>query len=229
MALPALDVHTYELVLPSTGVKVKYRPFLVKEYKILLTALETDVQEISRIVLELVDACTFNKLDINKLAHFDVEYLFLQLRAKSIGEIANLNINCDCGAKINFELNLNNAIIDKIESHNNKIMITDNIGVIMRYPKFDELVDIYDNLKTEKVIEVVAKCIDKVFNQDEVFENLDQQESIEFLNNFTKEQFDKLENFFSTMPKVKQKIDKNCNNCGKHHEYDIEGLQNFFV
>lgn len=116
MPLPTLDVTTYETILPSTGKAVKFRPFLVKEYKILLTALETDQSEVTRIVNELIDACTYKQLEIDKLAHFDTEYLFLQLRSKSIGEITELNINCDCGNKIRYDLNLNDVKITKTDN-----------------------------------------------------------------------------------------------------------------
>lgn len=106
MALPKLETPTYELILPSTGKKIRYRPFLVKEYKVLLTALEADTAEIVRIVGELVDVCTFNKLKMDELAHFDIEYLFLQIRGKSVSEIANLVIDCDCGEKLPYDLDI---------------------------------------------------------------------------------------------------------------------------
>ena len=229
MSLPTLDVNTYETNLPSTGQTIRFRPFLVKEYKILLSALESDQSEVTRIVNELVDVCTFKQLDIKKLAHFDTEYLFLQLRAKSIGEITELNINCDCGEKIKYSLNLNELEVKKSEEHTNKIQINHSIGVIMRYPKFEEIVEIYENLKTNKLIELIANCVETVYDEEQVYNDFSSQEILEFVSGFTKDQFDKLENFFSTMPRVSQHIDTNCNNCGKHHEYDLEGLQNFFV
>jgi len=231
MALPKLEVQTYELTLPSTNQIVKFRPFLVKEYKILLAALESDADEISRIVTELIDVCTFKTLDIEKLAHFDVEYIFLQLRAKSIGEVTNLNISCDCGNKLKFDLNLNDVKVERKDNHSNKIMVTDNLGIIMRYPKFNEIIDIYDNTNSEKVFSLVSKCIETVFDQDSVYKRSDytDAEMLEFLSDFTKEQFDKLENFFGTMPVVKQRILQTCNNCNAIYDYDLEGLQNFFV
>ena len=229
MPLPTLDVNTYETILPSTGQTVRFRPFLVKEYKILLTALDTDQSEITRIVNELIDVCTFNQLDISKLAHFDTEFLFLQLRAKSIGEITELNINCDCGEKIRYDLNLNDVVVKTNNEHTNKIKINDNIGVIMRYPKFEEIVEIYENLKTNKLIELISNCIETVYDDEQVYNDFNKQEIIDFVSGFTKEQFDKLENFFATMPRVAQNIKTDCTSCGKHHEYDLEGLQNFFV
>jgi hypothetical protein len=104
MSLPKLETPTYELNLPSTNKKVKYRPFLVKEYKVLLTAIESSTDEIVRVLYELIDACTFNKMNMDKISHFDLEYLFLQIRAKSISEIAAITVNCDCGEKIPYDL-----------------------------------------------------------------------------------------------------------------------------
>lgn len=229
MALPTLDTATYNTFLPSTSESIKYRPFLVKEYKILMMSLESDQAEVSRTVYELVDACTFNKLEMKNLSHFDVEFIFLQLRAKSIGEITEIIINCDCGNKIKYDLDINNLKIRRFDSHSKKIQITDNIGVIMRYPRFDEIIDIYDNLKSEKIIEMVSKCIESVYDSDEIFKNFTKEEIDKFVNSFTKDQFDKLENFFVTMPKVYQNIDTSCDKCNKIHKYDLEGLQNFFV
>jgi len=113
MTLPTLETPTYELILPSTNKKVKYRPFLVREYKILLTNVGNDSSEVSRIVIELVDNCTFKTLDMNKLAHFDIEYLFLNIRAKSISETTELIINCDCGEKIEYSMDLTKIKIKK--------------------------------------------------------------------------------------------------------------------
>ena len=150
MALPILETPTYELTLPSTDQKVKYRPFLVKEYKILLTALESDGTEIQRIVTDLVDVCTFNKLDVKTLPNFDIEYLFLNIRAKSIGEMTSLNLKCNnCENEITFELDITKAEVKRNPEHTTKIFITDTIGLEMRYPKFEEMAAIYENFKSE--------------------------------------------------------------------------------
>jgi hypothetical protein len=231
MALPTMEVPSYELILPSTKKKVKYRPFLVKEYKILLTALEADSEEIARIVIDLVDSCTFKKLKMDKLAHFDIEYLFLQIRAKSVGEIANLVINCDCGAKLNYDLDLTKIVIENNDKASNKIIVSNNLGITLRYPKFDELVNLYDNLKTENIFDKIASCVESVYTDEEVFnrDSFTEQELKDFLSNFTKVQFSKLEEFFEYMPKVVQHIEKTCDSCGKEHRMKLEGLENFFV
>lgn len=230
MALPKLETPSYELTLPSTDEKIRYRPFLVKEYKILLTALESDSQEIHRIVTELVDACTFNKLDIKKLASFDIEFLFLNIRARSIGETANLTLKCkNCEHDIDIEMDITKAHVQKNPEHTKKIMISEDVGIEMRYPKFEETIEIYENLKTDKIVDLLCSCISAVFTKEEYIDSYTREELMEFVNSFSKEQFDKLEKFFVTMPRVVQDLEKECPKCGTHNDVKLEGLQNFFV
>ena len=230
MSLPKLQTPTYELILPSTGDKIKFRPFLVKEYKILLTTLDSENEEINRVVTELVDACTFNKLKIDTLANFDIEYIFLNIRAKSIGEITNLLLNCNnCDNQISFDLNLTKAQVEKSPEHSSKINLTDKIIIEMRYPKFDEMIDIYQNFKSDRIVELLSKCIKAVYTEDTVYEEYTKEELLEFVNSFSKNQFEMIENFFLTMPKLVQNIEQDCNKCGAHNELKLEGLQNFFV
>jgi len=230
MSLPKLQTPTYELILPSTGDKIKFRPFLVKEYKILLTTLDSENEEINRVVTELVDACTFNKLKIDTLANFDIEYIFLNIRAKSIGEITNLLLNCNnCDNQISFDLNLTKAQVEKSPEHNSKINLTDKIIIEMRYPKFDEMIDIYQNFKSDRIVELLSKCIKAVYTEDTVYEEYTKEELLEFVNSFSKNQFEMIENFFLTMPKLVQNIEQDCKECGAHNELKLEGLQNFFV
>jgi len=232
MTLPILETPTYELTLPSTGKRITYRPFLVKEFKVLLTTLESDESEITRILIELIDNCTFKKLNVKDLAHFDIEYIFINLRAKSIGEITELVYKCECEHQNSFSINLLDVkIVKSEENFSNKIMIDDNVGVVMRYPRFNEMVDIYDNLKSDKVIALVSSCIDKVFTKDEIFDSKDytKEELLAFVETFSKTQFEKLEKYFINMPKVIHEIKHNCENCSKENDIVLEGLQNFFV
>jgi hypothetical protein len=230
MTLPKLQTPTYELILPSTGEKIKFRPFLVKEYKILLTTLDSENEEINRVVTELVDACTFNKLKIDTLANFDIEYIFLNIRAKSIGEITNLLLNCNsCDNQISFDLNLTKAEVEKTPDHTAKINLTDKIIIEMRYPRFDEMIDIYQNFKSDRIVELLSTCIKAVYTEDMVYDDYTKEELLEFENSFSKDQFEMIENFFLTMPKLVQHIEQNCNKCGAHNEIKLEGLQNFFV
>lgn len=230
MSLPKLQTPTYELILPSTGDKIKFRPFLVKEYKILLTTLDSENEEINRVVTELVDACTFNKLKIDTLANFDIEYIFLNIRAKSIGEITNLLLNCNnCDNQISFDLNLTKAQVEKSPEHSSKINLTDKIIIEMRYPRFEEMINIYQNFKSDRIVELLSACIKAVYTEDTAYNDYTKEELLEFVNSFSKDQFEMIENFFLTMPKLVQNIEQDCNKCGAHNELKLEGLQNFFV
>jgi hypothetical protein len=229
MTLPVLETPTYELILPSTNKKIKYRPFLVKEYKILLTNVGNEANEISRIVIELVDNCTFKALDMSKLAHFDVEYLFLNIRAKSISETTDLVINCECGEKIDYSMDLTKIEVKKEKNIVNKIMLTEDIGVVMRYPKFDEIIEIHNNISSEKIIKLVCNCISAVYTKEDYYDSFTSEEMEVFVNSFTKKQFDLLEDFFKNIPKIIHDIHVDCPACGKHNNVKLEGLENFFV
>ena len=231
MALPKLETPTFELTLPSTGSKITFRPFLVKEHKILLTMSEADNEEVARIIRELVDVCTFKKLNIKELPHFDIEYVFLYLRAKSISETVEVVVNCECGEKINTSFNIEDVKVVKPENHSNKIMINDEIGIELKYPNIDDVVDIFATKDNQKVIDLVIKSIKGIYNQEDYWEAKDQskEELEEFVYSLTKEQFSKLEQFFVTSPKIVQTIECDCPKCGKHNVSKLEGLQNFFV
>jgi 3-methyladenine DNA glycosylase AlkC len=231
MALPKLETPTFELTLPSTGSKITFRPFLVKEHKILLTMSEADNEEVARIIRELVDVCTFKKLNIKELPHFDIEYVFLYLRAKSISETVEVVVNCECGEKINTSFNIEDVKVVKPENHNNKIMINNEIGIELRYPNIDDVVDVFNTNDNQKVIDLVIKSIKGIYNQEDYWEAIDQtkEELDEFVYSLTKEQFSKLEQFFVTSPKIVQTIECDCPKCGKHNISKLEGLQNFFV
>lgn len=231
MALPVLDTPTFELTLPSTNKKIKFRPFLVKEHKILLTMADAENNEVSRIIKELVNVCTFEKLDISKLSYFDIEYIFMNLRSKSIGEIVDVVINCECGTKIDAKFNIDDLKVEKNEDHNNKIMINDTMGIEMKYPSIDEVVGIFGSEDNDKVIDMIIDNVKGIFQGDEYWEAKDQtREEIEsFLFSLTKSQFDKLEQFFVTAPKIVQVIESDCPECKRHNVSRLEGLQNFFV
>jgi hypothetical protein len=231
MALPKLNTPTFELTLPSSGSKVKFRPFLVKEHKVLLTMSEAENNEVARIIRELVDVCTFKQLNVDELPHFDIEYIFMFLRAKSIGESVDVIVNCECGEKIETSFNIEELKVDKPEGHSNKIMINDTVGVEMKYPNIDDVVGIFASDDNQKVIDLIITSIKAVYDADNYWETKDQtkQELEEFVYSLTKEQFDKLEKFFVTSPKIVQNIECDCPKCGKHNVSKLEGLQNFFV
>ena len=231
MALPKLETPTYELTLPSTGDKLRFRPFLVKEHKVLLTMSEADNNEVARIIRELVDVCTFKTIKVNELPHFDIEYIFMHLRAKSISETVEVVINCECGEKIDATFNIEDLKVVKPEGHSNKIMINDEIGIELNYPNIDDVVDIFATNDNQKVMDLILKSVKAIYNQTEYWPAADQtkEELEEFIFSLTKVQFDKLEQFFVTSPKIVQTIECDCPKCSKHNISKLEGLQNFFV
>lgn len=231
MALPILETPTYELTLPSNGKQVRYRPFLVKEHKVLLTLADASEDEVSRMVKELVDACTFNKLQVNKLPHFDIEYIFLHLRAKSISEVVEVIVNCECGNKIETSYNIEDVKVEKEPDHSNIIQLTHNYSVEMNYPVFEDVVNVIGTDKTDDIVDLVARSIKGVYSNDEYYDAQDQTEAElrEFVETFTKSQFEKVEKFFTTSPRVVQTIESDCGECGKHNVTKLTGLQNFFV
>jgi hypothetical protein len=231
MALPKLETPTFELTLPSSKQKLRYRPFLVKEHKVLLTMAEADDSEVARIIKELIDVCTFNTLNVNTLPHFDIEYIFMNLRAKSIGENVEVIITCDCGTKTETSFNIDNLKVEVKEDHSNKIMITDDIGIVLKYPNIEDVLKVYTNDENKSVFDIVISSIEGVYSKDEYWDakNQTKEELEEFIFSLTKDQFSKLEVFFTTSPKIVQTIESDCVDCGKHNISRLEGLQNFFV
>jgi hypothetical protein len=231
MSLPKLNTPIFELILPSTGETVRFRPFLVKEHKILLTMAEADTPEIGKIVRELVSVCTFEKIDANKLPHFDIEYIFLNLRSKSIGESVDVIVNCPCGNKIDTSFNIEDLKVIRKENHTPKIMLTDKFGVEMAYPKFQEVMEVFQSNNTGRVVELIINNIKGVFDDTNYWDTKEQtkQEIEEFVDSLTKEQFDKIEEFFVTAPKIVQEIETDCPKCNRHNSSKLEGLSNFFV
>lgn len=231
MSLPKLNTPTYELKLPSTGEKVKYRPFLVKEHKVLLTMSEADDYEIGRIINELVNACTFEKLKVDELAHFDIEYIFLNLRARSISEKVDVVVNCSCGEKIDTSFSIDDLIVEKQPTHTNKIMLTDIYGIELKYPRLENVIKVFASKNEAEIFDLIVDSIKGIYSKDEYWYAKDQtrEELEEFINSLTKDQFDKLEEFFTTAPKIVQIIETDCPACKKHNVSRLEGLSNFFV
>lgn len=231
MSLPKIEVPTFEVKLPSTGKPVKFRPFLVKEHKNLLLMQNASVDEVSRIVEDLIDVCTFKKLNMQEITNFDIDYLFLNIRAKSIGETVELSLGCEkCEHVFETTIDLTKAEIQRVEGHNKKIDLGE-IGIEMKYPKFKDVVKVFENPKPEVVFDLITNSVKAVYTDSEYFDAKDStpEEITEFLESLTKEQFDKLENFFYTMPRVVQHIETNCPSCGHTNKNDIIGIQNFFV
>ena len=236
MALPQVVLPTYELEIPSNGKKIKYRPFVVKEEKLLLLALESeDEKQIEDAVKQLLKGCIQSRVKIEDLAVFDLEYIFLQIRAVSVGEIVELMLLCedDGETQIKYNLNLTEVKVEKPEGHDNKIMLSDDMGIIMKYPSFNEFVKssiIGSAPSADGVIEIVAGCIDQIFDGEEVYDSstTSKKEFVTFMENMTNSQFEKIQKFFETAPKLKHTINFKNPNTGVENTVVISGLNNFF-
>ena len=237
MALPTMDLPTFELVLPSTKKKIKYRPFLVKEEKILLLALESkDEKNIREAVIQLLRSCINSKIKIENLSTFDLEYIFLNIRAVSVGEIVEMKITCsdDNETEVPYNLNLQEVKVNFPKGHSNKIMLTDTTGVIMKYPSFNRFVESNfgegKEMTQETVTEIIAESIDQIFQGEDVYDEstTTDKEFIQFVDSLTNEQLTKLQVFFETAPKLQHTFKLTNPNTGVESEYTISGLNNFF-
>ena len=237
MALPKLNTPTYELEVPSTDEKIKYRPFLVKEEKILLMAMESkDNAQIINAVKEIVSSCTFEKADVSKMPMFDMEYIFLQIRAKSVGEISKLKILCPDDKKTyaDVELDLTQVEVQVGDEHSNKIELTDDMGIIMTYPTIDSFLESgIENIDANNMLDVIGTCILQIYEQkgEKVYQAKDQtkKELTEFIESMNSGQFKKLQLFFDTMPKLKHTIKVKNPKTKKSSDVTLTGLNDFFA
>ena len=237
MALPVLTIPTYELEIPSTDEKVKYRPFLVKEEKILLIAMESgETKDMLQAVKDIVDECTFNKLNLGAMPMFDIEYIFLNIRAKSVGEVSKLKVLCqdDMKTYASVEIDLNDIEVQVNEGHTNKIELTDEMGVIMKYPTIDSFnVNNITDITTDNMLEVIAACIAQIYDKkgEEVYDSKDstQKELIEFVEQLNTTQFQDIQKFFDTMPALKHTITVKNPKTKKESEVTLTGLSDFFA
>ena len=236
MALPQVVLPTYELEIPSNGKKIKYRPFVVKEEKILLLAMESeDEGQIEAAVKQLLKGCIQSRVKIDDLAIFDLEYIFLQIRAVSVGEIVDMNITCqdDGQTTVPYKLNLLEVEVQKPEGHSNKIMLSDEMGIVMKYPRFDTFVSgsiIGQTPTADSVIDIIAGCIDQLFDGEDVYDSstTSKKEFKEFLENLTNSQFEKIQAFFETSPKLEHTIKVTNPKTGVENEVVFSGLSSFF-
>ena len=238
MALPRIDVPIYELVIPSTDEKIKFRPFLVKEEKILLIAMESGKpEEMIQAVKNIVDECTFNKLKLGEMPMFDVEYLFLNIRSKSVGEVSKLKVLCQDDmktyAKIEIDLNEVEVQVDS-EVHTNKIELSDEMGVIMKYPTISSFTtNGIKNITAANMIDVIASCIAQIYDKkgEEVFDSKDstQAELVDFVEQLNTTQFQEIQKFFDTMPRLQHTILVTNPKTKVESEVTLTGLNDFFV
>jgi hypothetical protein len=237
MSLPKMQLPLYNVVIPSNKKQVRFRPFVVKEEKALLIAQQSEDAKVMVDTLKLIiNSCIEDTVDTETLAIFDYEYLFTQIRAKSVGEIVDLVFLCDtctdekAKSKVSLDITKFEVVFNK--EHKNNIPLFGSIGVVMKYPGIETLQKLEKAAvgDMDAVFDVVVDCMDYVYDGDEVFSAKEQtrQEILEFLNNLTQDQFNKIEEFFETMPKMSQPVQYDCPVCGKHHDKVMEGLNSFF-
>ena len=238
MSLPKLNTPVYEATLPSTNKVIKYRPFLVKEEKILLTAMEDGSEKtISNAVNQIIKNCVQGNIKVKELPTFDIEYLFLRLRAKSVGEKVTIGLKpypCPqnegeiCKNSTEVEINLEEVKVIKDKKHSSKIMLDDNIGIKMSYPDLSILGQ--KNTGVESGLKLIKDSIEMIFTSEETFDrsSFTQKELDEFFDSLTTDQFSKIKNFFDTMPVLKHTVKYKCATCGEEKETTIQGLNSFF-
>ena len=233
MALPQLNTATYELELPSTGKTVKYRPFLVKEQKILMIAQESeDDKQIEKAFAEIISSCTFEKLNPYKMPLFDLEYIFLKLRGKSIGEKVTLSIICpdDEKTKVDVDINLEDVGVLTSDDHTNEVKLTKDIKIVMKYPTLSDMTGFDEKGQVLIIFEMIKNCIQEIHSGTEIYNSVDisSKELDEFIENMSTQNFEMLSKFFETMPKLQHVIKVKNPKTKKTGEITIEGMQSFF-
>ena len=233
MALPKLTTPQYELEVPSTGEKIKYRPWLIKEQKILLMAQESEEdKEIEAAFANIISECTFGEIDpyVNPL--FDIEYIFLQLRGKSIGQKVKLNLLCpdDEKTRVEHEIDLGDVAVQMPDNHTNVIDITDDISMIMRYPKLSDMSEFTETGQVKQIFDMVKRCVVEIRDGETIHNKVDisDKELDEFIDSMDQSSFELVSNFFETMPKLIHEVSVTNPKTKKKNKITIEGLQSFF-
>lgn len=237
MALPKLGVPQYELTLPSTGKTVKYRPFLVKEEKVLLLAMESeDEKQVIDAVKNVLKSCVISRIKIDQLPSFDLEYLFLKIRAAAIGEMIEMTVTCtdDGSTTATAAINIDEVEVYKEEGHDRKIMLTDTTGIMMKYPSMDRFIEsqfLNKGIDADHIFNFIAEHIEQIFDEEEVYDSstTSKKEFREFVESLTTKQFESIQNFYETMPRLSHTFTVTNPNTGKECEYTLEGLQSFFA
>ena len=235
MALPKLDTPTYRLTIPSTREEIEYRPYLVKEQKLLMMAQESeDERQVIDTVGKLVSSCTFEKIDSDNSPLFDIEYVFLKIRGKSVGEKIKLNLTCpdDEKTQVETEIDLEDVSVQMAADHTNEIQITDTVKMFLKYPILKNMKSVAsDDSQTKQVFEVLSQCIHEIHFGEQVFNRVDisKKDINEFIDQLTSGQFDKILDFFNTMPKLRHVIPVTNPKTKVESEVVVEGLASFLV
>lgn len=237
MALPQINNSRYEVVIPSTGQKVSYRPYLVKEEKVLMMAMESnDSKMIMNATIDIIKACVFDDINIDELAMFDIETLFVALRAKSVGERIDLSVKCDeCDGRNDIQIDFDDIKTPEVKETESVIMITDKVGVTMRYPSYSDIAEIDGNnnedVDINAALKVIVACIKNIFDEDAVYDakNETKKSLTDFVESLSNAQFIKLSQFFSESPALTYDLKYDCIHCKTHNETELKGLQSFFT
>ena len=238
MPLPKINTPTYELVLPSSGKKIKYRPFLVREEKILIMALETeDVKQITDSVIQILNSCILTKgVDITKLATFDIEYLFLNVRSKSVGETVEIILTCpdDNKTTVPTSIDIDSIKIKKDRKHKDTIKLDDNLSLKLKYPSMQQFIEnnfeASDKNEVSSTLDMIVSCMDVIFNEEESWPASEstKQELEDFVDQLNTKQFKMIENFFATMPKLTHTVKVKNPKTNVESTIVLEGLAAFF-
>lgn len=242
--LPKLDIPTYTVKLISSGKTVRYRPFLVKEQKLFLMASEADdAKDTINTIRQVLKNCILDDVDVDNLPTFDLEYLFMHLRARSVEEVVELKYKCNnevkdeeghlgkCNGSVAFKLNILEVEPSINPEHTNKIQITENLGICLKYPTF-EMIQKYDTINEDEVMtRILVDCIDYIYDKEQIYYAKDStpQELEEFVDNLQQKDLEKIKKFFDTMPEIKKDVHFKCPKCGYEEDITIKGLQSFFV
>jgi len=242
--LPKLDVPIHEVKLISTGKTIRFRPFLVKEQKLFLMASESnDPKETVNVIRQVLKNCVLDEIDVDSLPTFDLEFLFMNLRARSVEEVVDLKYKCNnvvlndkgesdsCTGVVDFKVNLLEIQPIKNPDHTNKIQLTDNLGVVLKYPSFDMIQRYEDKTETDIMSSVLVDCIDYIYDKDQIYYTKDtsRDELIEFVDNLQQKDLEKIKVFFDTLPEIKKDVHFKCPKCAYEEDISIKGLQSFFV
>jgi hypothetical protein len=236
MALPKLTTPEFETLIPSTKDPIKFRPFLVKEEKNLYIALESgEEKDMKNAILNVLESCILTPdVNVKKLTSYDVEYIFLKLRSKSVGEVIELKVghkNSECKAITDVSINVDDIEVHFDQEHKDVIQFDNGIGIKLKSPDLNKLLVGVNNKKSEieNVFETIASCVVNVFDQENVYEDFTEQELMEFLENLSQNHFREIQNFFDTMPKLYHDIEFTCKVCGETESIRLQGLQSFFT
>ena len=237
MPLPKINTPTYELVIPSIGKKARYRPFLVREEKILILALESeDMSQITNAIVEIMTACILTKgIKVLELSTFDIEYIFLNIRSKSVGEVIEVNVTCpdDGETKVSMEINIDDIKVQKDKKHTNLIKLDESLSMKMKYPSIEQFVENNFEVKKQNVdqsLDMITSCIDQVYTEEEAWAASDctKDELKEFIEQMNTKQFKEIEKFFTTMPKLSHTVKVQNPETKVKSDVVLEGLASFF-